>query len=362
MLKLIVFICMIICVPSGYSIAKIYKYQDEQGNWHFTDTPLDISQEKNSLGEIVENRKIDADLNQYLTSKLPRKNEIEKAINATIAIKSALGHGTGFFISNDGFILTNRHVIRGDKKNFKTSQQHIAAATAEIKRIEKQFDKEAVALKAAKLNLDKYQSIIKKQSASPEKKYNERQYRKKQKQYKAWEKNFKDRKISFAGWKAETEKKIDNYKQKKITADLSKNFKIFLADNTELNAYLVSASKNHDLALLKLNGYKTPWIESKDPFHLAPGDPVYAIGNPVMLRNSVAKGIVSGFEHNFIKTDAKIYPGNSGGPLITAKGKVIGINTFKKLTRKYEGLGFAISITTALDEFKEFLENRTRKK
>ncbi len=359
-LKLMVFICMATCLSAGYGMAKIYKYQDEKGNWHFTDTPLDISQEKNSFEGMVENRKIDKDLDQYLSNKLPRRNEIEKAINATIAIKSALGQGTGFFISDNGYILTNRHVIRGNQKTDKMSRKQIDHAQAEIKRIEKQFDKEEVDLKTAKLNLDKYHSIIKKQSASPEKKYNEQQYRKKLKQYKDWETNFKDRKISFADWKTKTVKKIIAYKQKKTTADLSKNFKIFLADNTELNAYLVSISKNHDLALLKLNGYKTPWLESENPYNMASGDPVYAIGNPVILRNSVAKGIVSGFEHNFIKTDAKIYPGNSGGPLITATGKVIGINSFKKLTRKFEGLGFAISITTALDEFKKFIENKAQ--
>ncbi len=74
-----------------------------------------------------------------------------------------------------------------------------------------------------------------------------------------------------------------------------------------------------------------------------------------MLRNSVAKGVVSGFEVIFVKTGAKSYPGKSGGPLITEDGKVLGINTFKKLTRKFEGLGFAISIDTALSEFKDFL-------
>jgi S1-C subfamily serine protease len=53
----------------------------------------------------------------------------------------------------------------------------------------------------------------------------------------------------------------------------------------------------------------------------------------------------------FIQTNAQIYPGNSGGPLVTADGRVLGINTFKRLTRKFEGLGFAIPIKVAIDEF-----------
>lgn len=52
-----------------------------------------------------------------------------------------------------------------------------------------------------------------------------------------------------------------------------------------------------------------------------------------------------------MQINAQIYPGNSGGPLVTAQGRVLGINTFKTLTLKFEGLGFAIPIETALREF-----------
>ena len=63
----------------------------------------------------------------------------------------------------------------------------------------------------------------------------------------------------------------------------------------------------------------------------------------------------SGFEGGFLQTNAQIYPGNSGGPLIAADGWVLGINTFKKLTHKFEGLGFAIPISVAWHEFETFL-------
>ncbi len=134
-------------------------------------------------------------------------------------------------------------------------------------------------------------------------------------------------------------------------AGLNQNFTIYLADNTPLYAYVVEISDNHDLALLKVDGYTTPFLTPGHPFASAQGDPVYAIGNPVKLRNSVTSGVVSGFQGSFVKTNAQIYPGNSGGPLVTAQGRVIGINTFKRLTHKFEGLGFAISITVAMDEF-----------
>ena len=85
------------------------------------------------------------------------------------------------------------------------------------------------------------------------------------------------------------------------------------------------------------------------------GDPVFAVGSPARLQNSVTSGVFSGFEQGFLQTNAQIYPGNSGGPLVTEKGRVIGINTFKKITHKFEGLGFAIPVTVIWREFEDYL-------
>jgi S1-C subfamily serine protease len=126
-------------------------------------------------------------------------------------------------------------------------------------------------------------------------------------------------------------------------------------DDSEHYVHLVAVSQKHDLALLKLDGYRTPAVEPGSPRLLAQGDPVYAIGNPARLRNTVTSGIFSGFAGGFIQTNAQINPGNSGGPLITADGRVIGVNTKKKIGAAIEGLGFAIPIDTVLAEFGGYL-------
>jgi S1-C subfamily serine protease len=87
---------------------------------------------------------------------------------------------------------------------------------------------------------------------------------------------------------------------------------------------------------------------------------VYAIGSPAGVADSVSSGIVSGYDESFIRTDARIYPGNSGGPLVGEDGRVIGINTMKQITRKFEGMGFAIPVWTALEEFRRYLGNYPR--
>ena len=282
---------------------------------------------------------------------------IEKATFGVVAVKSSIGYGSGFFITDDGYIITNKHVLKGAENQKKTDQDRIDNVKAKLKEVENHLNKEGERLEATREKLEREKKFIDSQPKSSAKRNNLEQYEYYLNSFKEWENDFKERKKQFSEQENEINNKISEYNYDKAMAEISRYFKILIADDTELDVYLVSTSNKYDLALLKLDGYKTPFLRPADPWKVAYGETVYAVGNPAELRNSVAKGILSGFEKNYIKTDAKIYPGNSGGPLITEDGKVIGINTFKKLTRKFEGLGFAVPIQTAIDEFRSELGN-----
>ncbi len=88
------------------------------------------------------------------------------------------------------------------------------------------------------------------------------------------------------------------------------------------------------------------------------GQQVYAIGSPLQLNNSVTSGVISNFRGDYIQTNSEIYPGNSGGPLVTADGLVVGVNTMKLITEKFEGIGFALNIEEVLTEFSDFFPSK----
>lgn len=129
---------------------------------------------------------------------------------------------------------------------------------------------------------------------------------------------------------------------------------VTLKDRRRFTAELVGSDRGTDIALLKIEAENLTALEFGDSDALRVGDTVYAIGNPFGLGQTVTSGIVSalgrsginveGYE-DFIQTDASINPGNSGGALITADGRLVGINTaIITPVGGNVGIGFAVPI------------------
>lgn len=102
---------------------------------------------------------------------------------------------------------------------------------------------------------------------------------------------------------------------------------------------------------------------------LTVGEQVVAIGCPggLEFKNSVTSGYISaldrpvessiGYDNECIQTDAAINPGNSGGALFNMQGQVIGINSSKIASTEYEGMGFAVPSSTAVDTANSLIKN-----
>jgi len=134
-------------------------------------------------------------------------------------------------------------------------------------------------------------------------------------------------------------------------------------DRKVVDATVEGKDSSSDLALLKVNAdgldlHALPLGTSKD---IQVGDPTVAIGNPFGLDRTLTTGVISALQRqiqapngftidNVIQTDAALNPGNSGGPLLDARGRVIGINSQIETggtSGGSVGIGFAIPIDTA---------------
>lgn len=148
--------------------------------------------------------------------------------------------------------------------------------------------------------------------------------------------------------------------------------KVALASGgTQYTAKIVGTDPLTDLAVLKIDATSLSAITLADSDKLEVGDVVLAIGNPFGLGQTVTMGIVSalgrtslgiipeGYE-NFIQTDAPINRGNSGGALIDAEGRLVGINTaIFTPSGANAGVGFAVPVNMARNVMQRLIESGT---
>ena len=138
---------------------------------------------------------------------------------------------------------------------------------------------------------------------------------------------------------------------------------VTFADGTESEATVVGARPEHDLAVIRARTLPDDLLPAtmRSTAELAPGDPVVAVGFPFGIGPSASAGVVSGLRReyvspsgsklsNLIQFDAAVNPGNSGGPLVTNDGEVVGIVTGllnPTEERVFIGIGFAVPIENA---------------
>ncbi|MCP4387382.1 MAG: DUF4124 domain-containing protein [Gammaproteobacteria bacterium] len=347
--SLLLIAILLVHLTAAPTLADVYKYQDKNGKWHFTDKPPKDKKTSAvtttaSVGAVKANLK--DDLHQEFN---PDSNTAEASLSV-VTVKTSAGSGSGFFVTEDGYIITNRHVIRPSTTNqWKNAEAELTEWKRRLDDLksDNEIDEEQIADekntidenreymesgKATKSEHGRYERYIKRYLKNKEQhETNVAQYRKLEREYR---------------------KKKSDFGFSSSMSNFSRKFTIVLKNGKKLKARLVKLSKEYDLALLKLDNYSTPYLTLTSQRYPRQGTRVFAIGSPFGISDALTSGIITKASKDHLFTDTQILPGNSGGPLIDADGKVLGVNTaVLARSRNADGLGMVIYAARIRSEF-----------
>ena len=349
---------LVFLTPSA--LGQILRYQDADGVWHFTDRPGGDALPISGTGTVPAQAR---DLEAQLAQRQGGGSDPDLAV---VLIRTALTEGAGFFCTPDGYILTTRHVVRPVGSDaWRKGQATVDQAQVGLAELEGK-------LRAWRLRLARMVAPESPTETGEGPSQGQADGSDPGAEIKV---EGEVSRAEVAGRVAELERLAQDARRrahaerfahdiKGASATLATSVEVVLPDQTQVRARVVAVSQGQDLALLKLDGYRTPFLPLGPEVRLVTGQPVFAYGYPDDDAQGATPGLVVEVSPQEVVTNVQLIPGHSGGPLLDVSARVVGVNVLKRVRGDEgvhaQGQGIAIPIALALREFPQIRPRAAR--
>lgn len=340
--SLVAFALLLTFMDSSLLFAdRVYKWQDEQGHWHFTNDadkqPFNSVKQGSSdaihVTQIQRQQRDPIDLDEHLQEKLQPKSLIETAMLSVVSIQTATGRGAGFFVSNDGYIVTLAEVVRPHQSPeasllaldaLETELENANEAWEYEKTLRDDINNRVVALTNRRDELVGRE----KRELTDELTQQQRILIARNNALRQVERQFREKKAEFEQAKMTLNSDLNR-------AKIDQTFPIFFADGFRQRADLITVDSKSGLALLRLYGYLTPHLNIDHEEPLTFGMSLYALfpqqvdrlmgfePTPAVREASVVPYTVTQKAEGEIHLNQRIKFANGGAPLVNTNGQLM---------------------------------------
>jgi serine protease Do len=337
------------------ALGQSMRYQDANGRWHFADSPGGDALPTPGTGLAA------APAWDLAAQWAWQHGDASDPDLAVVLIRTAGAEGAGFFCTADGYILTARHVVRpAGSDPRRTRQATVDQAQGHLAEIEGKLRE----WRSRLVEMAAQDPLAGAGEGPPQGKTdpaNDADPRGSADQARG-----PVSRAAVTKRVAELERLAQDARRRVhanshahdiqgASATPATRVEVILADQTPVQARIVAVSQGKDLALLKLDGYRTPFLTLGPEVHLVAGQSVFAYGYPDDDAQGATAGLVVEVGPQELVTNVQLIPGHSGGPLLDASARVVGVNALKQVRGDQgvhaQGQGIAIPIAVALREF-----------
>jgi hypothetical protein len=316
---------------SGVPVAgdDIYRYQDAQGVWQFTDEPPP-GVEADLVPNLTTGRKTAAGATEDEPARVGKTFEpvtpLARATRAVVAVEGRAA-GSGFFCTPDGHLLTNRRVVRAiEQAPLPGSVADPGPLAPEQRALEEQLMASERRLRAMQKDLAGYERVLRGAQDETARAWAEDAQAQLAERHQAE----KARAAALFTTLDALRRRPAAETPQSLGSDgdngAEEVFRVLLRDGSRVQARLIAVSTEHDLALLKVDGLRTPYLRLDRPVFLGEGQRLFAIGSPQGMQAAITSGLLTRIDPDALHIDAPIPPSVGGGPLITEDGALAGIN------------------------------------